>query len=86
MNWITDSLPDEEMTVLMRLPQDSEYPIWPGFRDNNKWCSCDGSTVVGPVAGWMELETAAKALDANEPSFPQCGLNSAIAAVEKEGK
>lgn len=61
--WITDTLPDDELTVLMRL-QDDEYPVWPGFRDSDEWHSCDGSTVIGPVLGWMHLEDAAKRLSA----------------------
>jgi hypothetical protein len=61
-NWITDELPDDEMTVLMRL-KDDEFPVWPGFRDDGVWNSCDGSTVQGPVLGWMHLEYAAHCLD-----------------------
>jgi len=64
-HWITDSLPDEETTVLMRLPN-SDYPVWPGFREDNEWNTCDGSTLDGPVQGWMHLEDAAKCLDAHE--------------------
>lgn len=60
--WITNSLPDDEITVLMRL-KDDEYPVWPGFIDEGIWCSCDASIVEGPVLGWMHLEDAAKALD-----------------------
>jgi hypothetical protein len=64
--WITDSLPDDEMTVLMRV-QDTEYPVWPGFRDGGQWCYADGSTVEGPVLGWMHLEDAATILDGRVP-------------------
>ncbi len=64
--WITDTLPDDEMTVLMRL-NDNEYPVWPGFRDDGEWRSCDGTTVAGPVLGWMQLEDAASALDGRVP-------------------
>lgn len=60
--WITDHLPDSDMTVLMRL-SDPEYPIWPGFHDGEKWCSADASTVDGPILGWMELENARHLLD-----------------------
>jgi len=60
--WITDTLPDDEITVLMRL-NDLEYPVWPGFRENDQWNSSDGSTVEGPVLGWMHLEDAASILD-----------------------
>lgn len=59
--WITDQLPDSDMTVLMKL-SDAEFPIWPGFHDGEEWRSADSSTVSGPVLGWMELEDAAELL------------------------
>jgi len=62
-NWITDRLPDSEMTVLMRL-DDEEYPVWPGFHDGENWCNADASYVEVAVKGWMELEEAAAMLDA----------------------
>jgi hypothetical protein len=60
--WITDRLPDADTTVLIRL-SDEEYPIWPGFHDGNGWVSADGTTVQGPVMGWMEMDKAEKMLD-----------------------
>jgi hypothetical protein len=63
--WITDKLPDSDMTVLMRL-SDKEFPVWPGFHDGEQWMSSDASTVEGPVLGWMELEDAAKQLDGHK--------------------
>jgi hypothetical protein len=61
--WITDALPDSEMTVLMRCAGD-EFPVWPGFHDGEQWCSADGTTIEETmVLGWMEFETAAKILD-----------------------
>lgn len=64
--WITDTLPDSDMTVLIRCSGE-EYPVWPGFHDGEQWCSADGSTLEGPVLGWMELETAVEVLDGNAP-------------------
>lgn len=61
-NWITDRLPDSDMTVLIRLSGD-EYPVWPGFHDGEGWRSADASTLEGPVLGWMELDDAADFLD-----------------------
>ncbi len=61
-NWITDRLPDSDMTVLIRLSGE-EYPVWPGFHDGDTWCSADASTLEGPVLGWMELGDAAELLD-----------------------
>jgi hypothetical protein len=62
--WTTDMLPDSDLTVLMRT-SDIAYPIWPGYHDGEEWISCDGSSVDGPVLGWMHLEVAAKILDAH---------------------
>jgi len=61
-HWETDSLPDSDLTVLIRLP-DGEFPVWPAFHDGEKWRSADGVTLQGPVQGWMHLETAAAILD-----------------------
>lgn len=61
--WITDTLPDSELTVLMRR-QDEEYPVWPGYHDGEVWMDSDGFTVNCPVLGWMHLEDAAGLLDA----------------------
>lgn len=49
-NWIKDTLPDSDLTVLLRLPN-GEFPVWPGFHDGEQWCSADGSTLEGPVDG-----------------------------------
>lgn len=60
--WIADRLPDDEITVLMRL-DDPEYPILLGFIDGLLWRSADATPVVGTVKGWMHLEDAAQLLD-----------------------
>jgi hypothetical protein len=60
--WITDSLPDADMTVLLRLSGE-EYPVWPGYHDGEGWRSAGGEELEGPVLGWMELGDAAAALD-----------------------
>ncbi len=67
--WITDTLPDDEMTVLMRL-EDAEYPVWPGFRDEGEWRSADGTGVACRVLGWMQLEDAAMMLANAGPKTP----------------
>lgn len=61
-SWITDKLPDSDMTVLMRL-QDEENFIWPGYHDGEEWRSGDGFPLEVAVLGWMELEDAASLLD-----------------------
>lgn len=60
--WITNQLPDSDMTVLMRL-DDEAYPVWPGWHDGERWRSADASLVEREVIGWMELEDAARILD-----------------------
>ena len=61
MTWNT-SLPDSDITVLMRVTDD-EFPVWPGFHDGTEWRNADGSSKDEGVIGWMHLEDAAKALD-----------------------
>lgn len=63
--WITDTLPDADMTVLMRLAGNEDM-IWPGFHDGETWRSADAQTVEGPVLGWMALDDAAVLLDGAE--------------------
>jgi hypothetical protein len=63
--WITDTLPDSEITVLMRR-QDEEFPVWPGYHDGEVWMDSDGFTVNEPVLGWMHLEDAALIIDGGQ--------------------
>lgn len=64
--WTTDSLPDSDITVMLRLP-DEEYPVWPGYHDGETWRSADGTPIgdscAGPVIGWMNLDDAAHVMD-----------------------
>lgn len=72
MNWITDKLPDSDSPVLIRC-SGTELPVWPGFHNGEEWRSAENaSTIEGPVLGWMELEDAARLLDAN--SKPRQGM------------
>ncbi|EKD38159.1 MAG: hypothetical protein ACD_75C00843G0005 [uncultured bacterium] len=61
-NWITNTLPDSDMTVLIRLGDEILF-LWPGFHDGEQWCDAEGATLDVPVLGWMELEDAAAILD-----------------------
>jgi len=61
-HWITDCLPDADQTVLVRCAGE-EYPVWPGFHDGEAWRSADGTTLEGPVLGWLDLNAAAAILD-----------------------
>lgn len=65
IRWITDSLPESEMTVLVRLRRGYPSPVWVAFHDGEKWRYTDGTDFKTPVCGWMELESAAKVLDAS---------------------
>lgn len=72
--WITNELPDSELTVLMRVTDD-EYPVWPGFHDGEGWRYADATYVLPPqkVTGWVHLEDAAKAIDQVSNPHPQAG-------------
>lgn len=61
-HWVTESLPESDTTVLMRLAG-GEYLFWPGFHDGEQWLSADSTAVEGPVMGWMDLEDALALLD-----------------------
>ena len=65
-NWVTDCLPDSDLTVLIRT-NDDEFPVWPGFHDGEAWRSCTADEIQGIVLGWMTLEQAAEALDKKMP-------------------
>ena len=66
--WITDSLPDSEITVLLRLGGQDE-PIWIGFHDGANWLTAQADRVEVPVLGWMHLHDAAAALDFGSTNF-----------------
>lgn len=60
--WNKTSLPDAEVTVLLRLDCD-DLPITTGYTDGAEWLGPDGEPVIAPVLGWMHLTEAASALD-----------------------
>jgi len=62
MNWIHDTLPDDELLVLVRV-QDEEYPIHLGFHEDGEWHYDNAATIDLPVLGWMDLHDAAQTLD-----------------------
>jgi hypothetical protein len=61
-SWITDSLPDSDVTVLLRV-QDDEDPVCTGFHNGETWCSAEAGVMKHPVIGWMHLEDAVAVLD-----------------------
>jgi len=60
--WITNQLPDDNITVLVRLDY-GVMPIWPCFRVAGRWYSDDGLVVISDVTRWMHLDDAAALLD-----------------------
>lgn len=62
-NWIRDELPDADMLVCIRC-HSQEYPIASGFHDGENWRTEEGAVLEKGVRGWMDLEDAARILDA----------------------
>ncbi len=60
--WITDSPPDDNITVLARLDY-GELPVWPCYREAGQWFSDEDRMVISDVTGWMHLVDAEKILD-----------------------
>jgi hypothetical protein len=61
--WITNELPDSDLTVLIRIEHDAE-PIVIGFHDGECWRDIGAGRLESPVNGWMNLDAAAAILDA----------------------
>lgn len=57
-----EDLPDADTTVLIRTTDD-DTPIWPGFWDGECWRFADATRVLEVITGWMDIGTAADALD-----------------------
>lgn len=52
---VTDSMPDDETTVLIFTPSPSE-PVFLGWHDSNDgWYYVDGSPVAYAVSHWAEI-------------------------------
>jgi hypothetical protein len=70
--WRTD-LPDDEMTVLVRL-RDADWPVVVGFHEEGRWHDSGADEIADKdVIGWMDLHAAAAILDTpnNRVSGPQ---------------
>jgi hypothetical protein len=62
--WITNGLPDDEITVLIRL-KDDEWPVVLGWHEDGQWRDTNADEVEESlVTGWMHLHEAATILDA----------------------
>lgn len=59
-------LPDSDITVLLHMPADSDWPIWPGYHDGEVWRLAEGGKPAQRVARWADM-----------PAGP--GLNSEVA-------
>ena len=57
---VTDSLPDEDTTVIVYAPGANE-PVWRGFYDGECWFSGDGpiygdvDEIAAPVTAWSKM-------------------------------
>lgn len=61
--WITKELPDDGITVLVRI-RDVEWPLMPGWHEDGKWYDTNADEIEeGKVIGWMHLHDAANMLD-----------------------
>jgi hypothetical protein len=71
-SWIacTDRLPDEELTVLVYAPAQSE-PVWLGYLDDGMWRSVDprGGSSILDVTHWMDLPEPPEP-DTGAPQLP----------------
>ena len=63
-SWITKELPDDEITVLIRL-KDDEWPVVLGWHEDGQWRDTNADELEESVViGWMHLHEAAAILDA----------------------
>lgn len=55
VTWVAcrESMPDDEMTVLIWLADDQE--VWTGFRDGGQWRYVSGDPVGVAVSHWAEF-------------------------------
>ena len=61
--WIKRQLPDEEITVVIRL-RNEEWPVTLGFRESGRWYDMSANVINRlEVCGWMHLHEAAALLD-----------------------
>jgi hypothetical protein len=61
INWIavTDSVPDDDTTVLLFCP-DAGEPVWLGYRDDEHWHFVDSIKVTYAVTHWAEMPEGPK--------------------------
>ncbi len=54
--WIAcdSSLPDSDISVLIRMPEGSDDRVWIGYHDGEGWVSAEGFR-VGHVTHWADL-------------------------------
>lgn len=55
IEWIdvTESLPDDDTTVLVCTPAD-DHSVWPGWHSDDKWYSASGFAITG-VKRWAKM-------------------------------
>lgn len=48
-------LPDDEVTVLVHIPEANGEQVWPGYLDDGYWTNCDGMRLTSAVTHWAEM-------------------------------
>lgn len=58
INWFETSerLPDDDTTVLLRMPDTLSEPVWPGYYCNGSW-HLDGGAPAHKVIAWAPMPT-----------------------------
>jgi hypothetical protein len=61
IKWIpvNQSLPDEEIIVLVKTPSPGE-PVWPGYLDCGEWRSAEGGLFAYEATHWAEMPEGPK--------------------------
>lgn len=56
ITWRTpaEALPDSDLTVLVRMPDGWDEPVWLGFHDGEEWKDPDGMPIATPAL-WADM-------------------------------
>lgn len=55
--WISvdERLPEDDKDVLVFVPAEKKYSVWPGYLYNGAWIWCDGHRITQQVTHWRPL-------------------------------
>jgi hypothetical protein len=68
IKWITDHVPENRGTVLIRIKEHGLHPVYHAFYDKGwHWTWPRKKRILERVFGWMNLEDAAAVLDNQTP-------------------